>query len=90
MTKFDTTSQNKTILLIQLTAKYSQCNLKQTKMISTFGIYYCIHTMILNTFDTTEDSIMYSFNFYLNIILIHILLAKMNNYEVIIICILSC
>ena len=34
---------------------YSQCYLKQTKMISTFVDSYCIHTMILNTFETIEN-----------------------------------
>ena len=38
---------------------YSQCNLKQTEMISTFVNSYCIHTMILNTFETTENYKIY-------------------------------
>ena len=59
-------------------------------MISTFVNSYCIHTMSLNTFETTENDKIYYFNFYLNIILISILLAKMNNDEIITICILSC
>jgi hypothetical protein len=70
--------------------RYSQCNLKQTKHISTFVNSYCIHTMILNTFETTENYKVYNFNFYFNIILIDILFAKMNNDEIIVICILSC
>ena len=69
---------------------YSQCNLKQTKMISTFVTSYCIHTMILNTFETTENYKVYYFDFHFNIILISILLANMNNDEIIIICFLFC
>ena len=65
---------------------YSQCNLKQTKLISTFVNSYCIHTMILNTFETTENYKIYYIAFYLNIILISILLLKMNNDEIVIIC----
>ena len=59
-------------------------------MISTFVNSYCIHTMSLNTFETAENYKMYHFSFYLIIVLISILLAKMNNDEIIIICILSC
>ena len=69
---------------------YSLCYLKQTKMISTFVNSYCIHTMILNPFETTENYKIYYFDVYLNIILISILLAKMNNDEIVIICIFSC
>jgi hypothetical protein len=69
---------------------YSQCYLKQTKMISIFVKSYYIHTMILNTFETTESWKVYYFDVYLNMILISILLAKMNNDEISIICILSC
>ena len=67
----------------------SQCNLKQTKLISTFVASYCIHTMILNTFETTENYKIYDFDFSFNIIFIPFLLAKMMNYEVVIICIMS-
>jgi hypothetical protein len=69
---------------------YSQCNLKQTKVISSFANSYCIHTMILNTFETTENYKAYYFDFDFNIILISILLAKMNREEISIICTLSC
>jgi hypothetical protein len=69
---------------------YSQCYLKQTKMISTFVDSYCIHTMILNTVETTEHYKVYYFDFYLHITLISILLAQMNNDEIMIICVLSC
>ena len=46
--------------------------------------------MILNTYKTTENYKIYYFDICLNIILIFILLAKMNNDEIIIMCILSC
>ena len=69
---------------------YSVCYLKQTKMIFTFVNSYCIHTMILNTFETTENYKAYYFDSYFNIILLYILLAKMNNDEIVINCILSC
>ena len=59
-------------------------------MISFFVNPYYIHTMLLNTLETTENYKIYYFNVYFNIIWIYTLLAKMNSYEIIVICILSC
>ena len=91
MTKFDNTSQNKSMLLFQLTdSLFTMFSKINSNDIYIFINSYFIHTMILNTFETTENYKIYYVDIDLNIILISILLAKMNDYEIIIICILSC
>ena len=63
MTEFDTTSQSKTILLIQLTDALFTMLSKTNQTDFTFVNSYCIHTMILNTFETTDNYKVYYFTF---------------------------